>query len=118
MKPKGRTAFFGGQARLPKELSASEVFQAIAEVDLANGRVVEVEFYPCPDLMGRVLKQMMVGMVLPGDLEDLLQEIELRLYYKGKKAVLTAVKDMVREYKEYLYRAAKGGEHPSTKDEP
>ena len=118
MKHKGRSAFFGGQARLPKELSATEVLQAVAEVDLASGGIVDLDLTPCPELISRTLKQMMVGMTLPGDLDELIQVIEGRLFYKGKKAVVTAVKDMVREYKEYLYRAAKGGDHSPVGNDP
>jgi len=104
---------FGGQARLPKELSAVEVFQVIAHVDVPTGKVVEVDFMPCPPLIIGMLKQMMVGMSLQSDANDLLLQIEQRFFHKSKKAVITAIKDLVREYREYLYRASKAT-HPSS----
>ena len=106
------TYIFGGQARLPKELSAVEVFQVIAHVEVSTGKVVEVDFVPCPPLIIGMLKQMMVGMSLQTDVNDLLVQIEQRLFHKSKKAVITAIKDLVREYREFLYRASKAT-HPS-----
>jgi hypothetical protein len=98
---------FGGQARLPKELSADEVLQVIAEVEVSSGKVLAVDFNPCPLLIARMLKQMMVGMTLQNDVSDLLSEIEQRLFHKNKKAVMTAIKDLLRETREYQYRASK-----------
>lgn len=104
------TFVFGGQARLPKEISAIEVFQVIAHVEVATGKVVEVDFMPCPTLITGMLRQMMVGMSLQSDVGDLLVQIEQRLYHKSKKAVITAIKDLVREYREFLYRASKASQ--------
>jgi hypothetical protein len=113
MDYKGKTLLFGGQARLPKELSAAEVFQVMAAVELDTGKVLETDFTPCPPLIMGMLKQMMVGMSLQNDVNDLLNEIEQRLFHKCKKAVITAIKDLFREYKEYQYRASKNS-HPSS----
>jgi hypothetical protein len=107
MTYKDGALIFGGQARLPKELSAAEVLQAVAEVEISSGKVLAVEFNPCPPLIARMLKQMMVGMSLQNDVSDLLTEIEQRLFHKNKKAVITAIKDLFREYREYQYRASK-----------
>lgn len=108
MTLKEKTALFGGQARLPRELSNSEIFQAIGEVEIATGKVVSVEFSPCPPIIAALLGRLIVGMVLPDDLNDVLNEIDQRVFYKGKKAVITAIKDMGREFREFQYRASKG----------
>lgn len=113
MNYKEKTLIFGGQARLPKELSAAEVFQVMAAVEVDTGKVVETDFTPCPPLIMGMLKQMMVGMSLQNDVNDLLVEIEQRLFHKSKKAVITAIKDLVREYREYQYRASKNS-HPTS----
>ena len=113
MKPNERTLIFGGQARLPKEISANEVFQVIAEVDLQTGKVRDVDFTPCPPSIARMLKRLMVEMSMPDDVNDLLIEIEHRLFHKCKKAVITAIKDLVREFREYQYRMTKSS-YPST----
>jgi hypothetical protein len=112
MNYKEKTLIFGGQARLPKELSAAEVFQVMAAVEVDTGKVVETDFTPCPPLIMGMLKQMMVGMSLQNDVNDLLVEIEQRLFHKCKKAVITAIKDLFREYREYQYRVSKTS-HPS-----
>jgi len=111
MKPKGRALNFGGVARLPQELSANEVLQVNVEIEIETGKVLEADFKPCPELIARMLAQMMIGMSLPDDLNDLLSEIDQRLHYKGKKAVITAVKDLARELREYQYRASKAPLH-------
>ncbi|MBI3812785.1 MAG: DUF3870 domain-containing protein [Nitrospirae bacterium] len=115
MNFKEKALIFGGQARLPKELSADEVFQVMAVVDVETGKVIEADFTPCPPLIMAMLKQMMVGMSVQNDVNDLLVEIEQRLFHKSKKAVITAIKDLVRECREYQYRASKNS-HPSSED--
>lgn len=100
MQPKERTLIVGGQARLPKELTEAEVFQVIAEVDEGTGKVLAVEIAPGAPLILEMLKQMLVGVSLKNDLHELLQEIDLRLFHRAKKAVIVAVKDMAREYRE------------------
>ena len=107
MNYKGKILIFGGQARLPKELSAAEVFQVVAAVEVDTGKVVEVDFTPCPLLIMGMLKKMMVGMSVQNDVNDLIIEIELRLFHKSKKAVITAIKDLFREFREYQYRLSK-----------
>ncbi len=100
MQLKERTLIIGGTARLPKEITEAEVFQVIAEVDAATGKVLGIDIAPGSPLILEMLKQMMVGMSLREDVNDLLQEIEQRLFHRAKKAVIVAVKDMVREYRE------------------
>ena len=100
MQPKERTLIVGGQARLPKELTEAEVFQVIAEVDEGTGKVLEIEIDPSSPLILEMLKQLLVGMSLKNDVHALLQEIDQRLFHRAKKAVIVAVKDMAREYRE------------------
>jgi len=108
MNQKRRTLIFGGQARLPQELSASEVLQVVVEIEIETGKVLEAHIKPCPELIAGRVRQMLIGLSLPDGLNDLLSEIERRLFYKGKKAVITAIKDLVRELKEFQYRTSKG----------
>jgi Domain of unknown function (DUF3870) len=107
MNYKERTLIFGGQARLPKELSDNEVFQVMVAVEMDTGKVVEADFTPCPPLIMAMLRQMMIGMSLPNDVNDLLGEVERRLFHKSKKAAITAIKDLAREFREYQYRMSK-----------
>ena len=100
MQTKERTLIVGGQARLPKELSEAEVLQVIAEVEAATGKVLAMEIVPSAPLILEMLRQMIVGVSLKNDIHGLLQEIEQRLFHRSKKAVIVAVKDMAREYRE------------------
>ncbi|MBI3995349.1 MAG: DUF3870 domain-containing protein [Nitrospirae bacterium] len=100
MLSKEKILIIGGMARLPKEISEAEVFQVIAEVDAENAKVLGVEISPSSPLILEMLKQILVGVSLRDDAHALLQEIELRLFHRAKKAVIVAVKDMVREYRE------------------
>ncbi|MBI3810885.1 MAG: DUF3870 domain-containing protein [Nitrospirae bacterium] len=100
MQTKERTLIVGGQARLPKELTEAEVLQVMAEVEAVTGKVLAVDIAPYAPLILEMLKQMLVGVSLKDDIHELLQEIDRRLFHRAKKAVIVAVKDMVREYRE------------------
>jgi hypothetical protein len=104
MESKERTLIIGGQARLPKELSVGEVFQVVVELDPTKVEVLDVSFTPCVPVIEKMLRQLMIGMKLETDLNQVLDEIEQRLHHKSKKAVMTAIKDLVREYREYQFR--------------
>jgi len=100
MKSNDGTFIVGGQARLPKELLGGGVLQVIAKVDPAAGKVLEVDIIPCPVLVENQLRPMLVGVSLRDDLSDVLLEIDRRLFHKSKKAIMVAIKDMAREYRE------------------
>jgi len=99
-----RTIVLGGQARLPKELSTGEVFQIVVELDLATGEVIDASFGPCLPVVEKMLKHYMMGINLETETPDVLKVIEQRLSHKSRKAILTAIKDLLREYREYQYR--------------
>jgi hypothetical protein len=100
MPTKERTLIIGGQARLPKELTEAEVLQVISEVEETTAKVLAVEMVPNSPLILEMLKQLLVGVSLKNDMHPLLLEIEQRLFHRAKKAVIVAVKDMAREYRE------------------
>jgi Domain of unknown function (DUF3870) len=91
----------GGMARLPNDLiTSTPVFQAIATVSLDTGVVEDIEFAPSPDLLSEKLREVLVGRSLLDDGAEILTEIEQRFFHRSKKAVIVAVKDMVREFRE------------------
>lgn len=108
------TLILGGQARLPKELSTGTVFQLVVELDFERNEVLDVNCAPCLPLIERFLKQAMTGMNLEEDMETLLEGIEKRLIHRSKKAVSTAIKDLVREYREYKHGPTPGQERRYT----
>lgn len=100
MAPKTHTMIFAGMARLPKEFTGAEVFQVIAEVDAATGKVLDIEIAPRTSLISELLKPMLIGQSLSDNMDGVIQMIDLRLFHRAKKAVIVAVKDMAREYRE------------------
>lgn len=94
----------GGQARLPKELSEHAVLIILAKVAVQTGEILEVECSPSLDLVHGVLREAALGKKVPEDLELILNEIEGRLIFKGKRAILTAIKDLFREFHEHNSR--------------
>ena len=104
MEPASGNLVIGGQARLPKELSLGEVFQTVVEVDPNSNEVLDASFSPCSPIIERMLKQMIIGINLTSEVVGLLDTIEKRLYHRNKKAVITSIKDVAREYREYQDR--------------
>ena len=100
MERKRSTLFVGGQARLPKELSMGEVFQVIVELDPDTAKVIQASCHPCPPMIENFLRELMVGMNLETEADHLLEVIQQRLYHKSQKAILAAIRDLIREYKE------------------
>jgi Domain of unknown function (DUF3870) len=91
----------GGMARLPNDLiTSTPVFQAIATVSLEKGIVEDIEFAPSPALLSEKLREVLVGRSLLDDSAEILTEIEQRFFHRSKKAVIVAVKDLLREFRE------------------
>ena len=101
------TLVLGGQARLPKELSTGEVFQIVVEMNPETNEILEVSCGPCVPIIEKFVRELLIGVNLEADLSDLLEAVDKRLHHRSKKAVSTAVKDLVREFREYKYRDTK-----------
>ncbi len=95
------TLFIGGQSRLPKELSQGESLQVVMELDQETGRVIDVSFGPTLPIIQNLLSKLIVGMSLEKDSEALFETIRTRLQHRSQKAVIAAVRDLLREYNEY-----------------
>jgi hypothetical protein len=101
------TLIVGGQARLPKELSTEEVFQVVVEVERDTHKVLEASFSPCLPVIEKMLRALMIGVRLDTEAMNILETLEQGLYHRNKRAIMTAIKDLVREYKEYQFQASK-----------
>lgn len=110
------TLIVGGQARLPKELSSAEVFQLVVEVDRKKGEVTDMSCAPCLPVMEKMLKGLIVGIILETEYDIVLEAIEKRIVHRAKKAMATAVKDVVREYREHLNKASRPREFGKADD--
>ncbi len=103
---------FGGQARLSAELGAGEVFQIVTWVSFENQKITDVSCSPCLPLAEKFFKQLLIKKNLEEDIESILKSLQTRYHHRGKNAVLTALKEMHRQYMDY--RHGKGSE-PSGK---
>ncbi|HEY5648015.1 MAG TPA: DUF3870 domain-containing protein [Nitrospiria bacterium] len=100
MAERKNTIVVGGQARLPKELSDNIVLTVLAKMETATGKILEVECLPCMKLVQDLLGDVVLGRNIPDDLDAILNELEKRLIFKGKRALMTAMKDLAREFQE------------------
>lgn len=98
------TILVGGQARLPKELSENVVLLVMAILEKSTGKILEVECIPCMNLIQKLLADILLGKNIPEDLETILNELDDRLIYKGKRALMTAIKDLTREYQDQKFQ--------------
>lgn len=97
----GNTIVLGGTSHLPKELSEGECLQITVLVDKDKLTVRDLNCTHCPRLIEDLLKQLMIGMHLEKDLEMLLSSINSRVHYRGKKAVLAAIRELMLVYREF-----------------
>ena len=107
MSSEKETLVLGGQARLPKELSTGEVFQIVVEMNLKTGEISEVSCGPCVSIIEKFVKELLTGVSLETDLNKVLEEVDKRLHHRSKKAVSTAIKDLLRELREFKNRDTK-----------
>jgi len=107
MASEKETLVLGGQARLPKELSTGEVFQIVVEMNPETKEIFEVSCGPCVPIIEKFVREVLIGVNLEVDLNDILEVVDRRLHHRSKKAVSTAIKDLVREIREYNYRDSK-----------
>jgi hypothetical protein len=100
VKSDKRTTILGGISRLPRELSSGESFQVILELDPDQGKVLEASCSPCPPVVENFLRGLFIGTKLETEVEYLLHAIDQRVILKSKKAILAAVRDLVKQYEE------------------
>jgi hypothetical protein len=100
MKSDKQTIILGGISRLPRDLSSGESFQIIVELDPDQGKVLEVSCSPCPPVVQNLLRELLIGMKLETEVEYLLHAIDRRVILKSKKAIIAAIRDLVKQYVE------------------
>ena len=104
MESEKQTIILSGQARLPKNLSAEEVIQIIIEMNPDTDEIIDVSCSPCSSVIDKFLRKLMTGKSMESGPADLLEAIENRFHHRSQKAILTALRDLFREYREYRER--------------
>lgn len=88
-----------GFSRMPNEISnAGKTCEIVAEI--VGGKIQRVEVPANSELLGEMICDILKGVNLtdPAKVAAAIQDIESKLQYRGKKAVLAAFRDVVREY--------------------
>lgn len=92
-----------GYAKLPSNTSAQKMYDqlvVVADVDFESGMILDVDCTMATDLGKRFVSSIMKGYCLLNGTEALLEEIELKYFGHLKKALLTAIKELGRQYSE------------------
>ena len=103
MRTNRETIVIGGDARLPRELSAGESFQVVLELDVETCEVIDVFFSPCAPIVQKYLGDLIIGKNLETDMNEVMDHIEKRLLLKTRKAIIAAMRDLIRRYNEHKY---------------
>lgn len=98
MKRQEESFVICGLSRFPKEFSPFESLLICAEVDPHDDKVLDIACTPCNVITERLLKQIAVGKNLTQEVRGMMEAVDRRLSYLGKKAVLTALKNVHRDY--------------------
>ena len=100
MEKMRQTVVIGGQSRLPQDLFPDRVLQLVVELEETSGNIKDVAFIPpLPVVQNLVLKQMN-GMNIVLDLAETIKMIEERVHHRSRKAIIAAIRDLLREYRE------------------
>lgn len=102
------TVLLCGQARLPQEMAPPFLFVIFVVVEKRGGRVIKVSCCPTAPLLEKFLQKVMEERSLISDLEDILQEMEASFFGRMKRAVITAIKDLHKQFPDFLSPKAEG----------
>jgi beta-lactamase class A len=97
-------AYVVGYGRLPDGTSAKHMYGVFAlaiEVERETGKILEVSSTAVPDHGNEVLRKILVGKKLEDDLDHINEEIRSRFVDRTRGAVLAALEDVVRRFKEH-----------------
>ncbi len=92
-----------GYAKLPNNTTAQKMFDqmvVVADVDFESGIILDVDCTMATDLGKRFVLTIMKGYCLQNGVEALIDEITLKYYGHLKRALLTAIREIGRQYSE------------------
>jgi hypothetical protein len=110
---KNQTLVIGGQSKLPRELFGQEILQMEVELDIQDGQIIEISVTPSLPVVDRFLRKRMIGLHLESEIETARSTIQKELIFRGRKAILSALSDIVRQYGEYERPLASAPENQS-----
>lgn len=99
------TVIFGGFARLPANAASMYAVGVLAveiEVDPYDMKVVDAACNCLPPLGQKFLVGLLVGNRIEDGLEDAIKTIRVRYFSTAQRAMIAALEDVQKNYREYL----------------
>ena len=99
-----------GYARLPAETAAKHVYDMLSlgiALERASGRILEVSCTDLPPYGNEFIRDILLGKKLEEDLSTITEEIRSRYICRTSNALLAALEDLVKRFKEHERRTRK-----------
>lgn len=103
MKPGKDVIYVVGHARLPSETTAKHVYDILSlglALDKESGRILEVSCTTLPPYGNEFIREILLGKKIQGDLDTISEEIRSRYICRTSNALLAALEDLLKRFKE------------------
>lgn len=103
------TIIIAGSARLPEEVTAKHGLGCVTielEVYLADETIVDISCTLVPALGEKILRNALLGNKIEEGIEEAITQLDNRFFNVTRKAVIAALGDVFRGYKNSLKRMA------------
>ena len=102
------TVIFSGFARLPANAANIYMAGVLAveiEVDPYDMKIVDAACKCLPPLGQKFLVGLLVGNKIDDDMEDVIKTIRARYFSTAQRAMIAALEDVQKNYREYLLKS-------------
>jgi hypothetical protein len=103
MKPGKDVIYVVGHARLPSETTAKHVYDILSlglALDRESGRILEVSCTTLPPYGNEFIREILLGKKIEEDLDTITEEIRSRYICRTSNALLAALEDLLKRFKE------------------
>ena len=110
MKPERDVVYVVGYAKLPAETTAKHVYGVLGLgllLDRRTGRILEVSSTLLPPYGNEFIKEFLLGKRIEEDIDTITAEIRSRYVCRTRNALLAAVDDLLKRYKEHERQSRK-----------
>ncbi len=102
MWPRDGTVYVTGYSKLPEGISAAVMYEVMViglEVEVKTSKIVDVDCSLALSLSKKILRNIMIGRSLEGDIADIVAQIKLRYHGSAQKAIIAALKSAFERYR-------------------
>jgi hypothetical protein len=99
-----------GYARLPAETTAKHVYDILSlgiALERESGRILEVSCTDLPPYGNEFIRDILLGKKIEEDLSTITEEIRSRYICRTSNALLAALEDLLKRFKEHERRTRK-----------